>query len=280
VQTADRKTADVVIIGREDDDAFRDLLLALQQDSRMRVAAEFQTLSAALQAGLGQTLAADFVVVLQSYSDEFAQDQVNDFVGRLLYARIMVCYGPWCTADGRSHELWPVAFRVPVASTAALIKLEIDGFLTGEQPLFPMSAGEEVFAHRSVFPNVTETTSRRQAIVVSDDVQIRSTVTGILNALNCECAALPMQVPFIRSHLDSCAGAVSLAVVDLDGSSDNVEACLDLLHNEFPIKQVVGMSVFGASLEKSGSATASARGSFSVSHLVEKTELLSQLQQI
>jgi hypothetical protein len=218
--------------------------------------------------------------VLQSWSDEFAQDQVNDIIGRLLYARIMVCYGPWCMADGRSHELWPVAFRIPVASASALIELELGGFLNADQPLFPMSAGEEVFAHRSVFPSATETSSRRQAIVVSDDVQIRRTVTGILDALNCECAPLPMQVPLVRSHLDSCAGAVSLAVIDLDGPGDNVDASLELLHAEFRVKQVAGMSVFAASLEKNETVTETPRRSFSVSYLIEKTELLTQLQQI
>ena len=272
MQTANTKTADVVIISRNNDGAFRDLLLTLRQDSRMRVVAEFQSLSAALQAGLGQTLAADFVVVLQSYSDEYAADQINDFIGRMLFSRVMVCYGPWCTADGRSHELWPVAFRVPIASAAALIELELAGFLTADQPLFPMSAGEEVFAHRSVFLSLMETTSCRQAIVVSDDLEIRRTVTGILNALNCECAALPSLVPIIRSHLDTCAGAVSLAVIDLDGPRKNIDACLDLLHNESQIKQVSGMSVFAASLEKNEESA--------VSQLIEKTELLSQLQQV
>ena len=268
--TLESKTADVVIIGRNHDGTFRDLLLTLKQDTRMRVAAEFPTLSAALQAGLGQTLAADFVIVLQSYSDEFSQNQINDCIGRLLYARILVCYGPWCAADGRSHELWPVAFRIPVASASALIGLELGGFLNGDQPLFPMSAGEEVFAHRSVFPRTTETGAIRKAIVVSDDVEIRSTVTGILNALNCECAALPMLIPDVRSHLDTYAGVVSLAIIDLDGPRDGIDACLDLLHNEFRIKQVTGMSVFAAS----------PRQVFAVSELVEKTELLSQIQQV
>ena len=272
------KTADVVIIGRHDDGVFRDMLLKLRQDSRIRVAAEFQTLSAALQAGLGKTLSADFVVVLQSRSDEYAQDQINDFIGRLLYARVLVCYGPWCMADGRSHELWPVAFRIPVGSAAALIELELVGYLTGAQPLFPMSAGEEVFAHRSVFPDVFGTTIHRQAIVVSDDVEIRRTVTGILNALKYECAALPMLMSSIHTYLNSRDGAVSIAVIDLDGPRDKIDACLDLLGNEVHIKQVVGMSVFAASLEKTDIAIPSESRSFAVSDLIEKTELLSQLQ--
>ncbi len=269
---ADTKTADVVIIGREEGAASGDLLRSLRQDSRLRVTAEFKTLPSALQSGLGQTLPADFVIVLQSYSDEFAQAQINELIGRLLFARIIVCYGPWCTADGRSHELWPVAFRVPVASAAALIEMELGCYLAGDQPLFPMSAGEEVFAHRSTFPGVIDHSSHRQAIVVSDDVELRRTVTGILNALNCECAALPMLIPEVRSHLNSCAGAVSLAVIDLDGPRDDVDACLEMLHSEFRIKQVTGMSVFAAAFEKNEN--------FAAWQHIEKTELLSQLPQL
>ena len=278
-ETSTSKTADVVIIGRNNDAAFRDLLRTLRQDSRLRVVGEYQTLSAALPAGLGQTLAVDFVVVLQSYSDEYAQDQINDFIGRLLFARIMVCYGPWCTADGRSHDLWPVAFRVPVASAAALLELELAAFLTGDQPLFPMSAGEEVFAHRSVFPCVMETTSKRRVIVVSDDVQIRRTVTGILNALNYECTAVPMLAQMVRSHLDSSADAVSAAVIDLDGPRDNIDACIAVLLNEFRIEQVSGMSVFAASLAKNEGSIVSRRELSGVSELIDKTELMAQLQQ-
>ena len=277
---ADTNTADVVIIGREQGAASGDLLRSLRQDSRLRVTAEFKTLPAALHAGLGQTLPADFVIVLQSYSDEFAQAQINELIGRLLFARIIVCYGPWCTADGRSHELWPIAFRVPVASAAALVDLELDCFLSGDQPLFPMSAGEEVFAHRSAFPGVIDQSSRRQAIVVSDDVELRRTVTGILNALNCECAALPMLIAEVRLHLDTYAGVVSLTLIDLDGPRDDIDACLEMLHTVFRIKQVTGMSVFAASFETLENPAPSRRIPFQVSQVIEKTELIWQLQQL
>lgn len=245
----------------------------------MRVAAEFRTLPAALQAGLGQTLPAEFVIVFQSYSDEFAQAQINELVGHLLFARIIVCYGPWCTADGRSHELWPIAFRVPVASAAALIELELGGFSSGDQPLFPMSAGEEVFAHRSVFPSVKDTTEARQAIVLSDDLQIRKTVAGILNGMNCKCAALPMQAASIRSHLDSRMDPVSLAIIDLDGPRDNIDTCLSLLHANPGIRQITGLSVYAASLDTESTIT-SQHTSFPVTRLIEKTELLAQLTQL
>ncbi len=280
VPTPAFKTADVVIIVRNNDGAFHDLLLSLRQDSRMRVVAEFQSLSAALSAGLGQTSAADFVVVLQSYSDEYAPDQINDFIGRLLFARIVVCYGPWCRADGRSHELWPVAFRIPVASAAALIELEFVGFQTEAQPLFPMSAGEEVFAHRSVFPEVSGSAVHRRVMVISNDFRIRSTLTGILDVLSCESTSLPMVGSSIRSYLNSQPGDFDFVVIDLDGPAIEVVACLALLAAETQIKSVAGMSVFAASLNRDCIFSTGNCEKLAVSQIVEKTELLLQLTRL
>ena len=280
VPTSAFKIADVVIIGRNNDCAFHDLLLSLRQDSRMRVVAEFQSLSAALQAGLGQTLAADFVVVLQSYTDEYAPDQIHEFIGRLLFARIMVCYGSWCTADGRSHELWPVAFRIPVASAAALIELELVGFLTEDQPLFPMSAGEEVFAHRSVFPEVSGSAVHLRVIVISNDFQIRSTVTGILDVLGSESTSLPMVGSSVRSYLNSQHGDFDFAIIDLEGPAIEVGACLALLATESQVKSVSGMSVFAASLNRDCIFSTGNFEKLAVSQIVEKTELLLQLTRL
>ena len=133
--------------------------------------------------------------------------------------------------------------------------------------------------HRSAFPGVIDQSSRRQAIVVSDDVELRRTVTGILNALNCECAALPMLIAEVRLHLDTYAGGVSLTLIDLDGPRDDIDACLEMLHTVFRIKQVTGMSVFAAALENEAKTNASQYTSFAVSRLIEKTELLPQLQE-
>ena len=275
MQTAYSRIVNIVIIGRDDDHTFRDLLRLLRQNNHVHVCAEHQTLSAALNAEPGQTMSADFVIVLQSCSDEFAQHEINELIGRMLFGRILCCYGPWCTADGRSHELWPVASRIPVASAAPLIELELACFRAGIQPLFPMSASEEVFAHRSQFPDIFAPAVCSRAIVISDDLVLRTIVVGILATLKCESKALPPSGSAIRSHIASSSDNIEFAIIDLDAANDDVQECLDELHTVGRIITIAGMTVFAASLENP--ATQSTRQSI---HFIEKTELLLQLRKL
>ena len=275
MQTTNSKIAKVVIIGRDDSHTFRDLLQMFRRSDGMHVSAEYQTLSAALKAGLGQTMSADFVIVLQSCSYEFGQHEINELIGRLLFGRILCCYGPWCTADGRSHELWPVASRIPAASAASLIELELACFRANIQPLFPMSASEEVFAYRSQFMDVFEPAVRSKAIVISDDSELRTIVGRILAVLNCESTALPPFCSAIRSHLASRSDDIEFAIIDLDTANGDVQECLDVLHSEGRITTVAGMTVFAASL--ANPATQSTRQPL---HFIEKTELLLQLRKL
>lgn len=270
MQTVNSRIAEVVIIGRDDDISFRELLQVLRKTAQIHLKAQYLTLPEALAAGLGQSVPTDFVVVLQSWSDEFAQPEINELIGRLLFGRILCCYGPWCAADGRSHERWPVAFRVPAASAAALIDLELAGFRDQTLPLSPMSAGEEVFAHRSRFPEVLQPAIRRRALVVSNDSELRKTVAGILTALDCEADVLPLTADAVRAHLKSVRMAPDLVIIDLDGTRDDVRAGLDVLRSDARHTTVVGMSVFAASL---GAAAM-------LPQVIEKTELLLQLRRL
>lgn len=275
VQSTKSKIANVVIIGRDDGSTFRDVLQMLRKNAQMRVVFEYQTLAAALAAGLGHTLSADFVIVLQSCSDEYAQHDVNDLIGRCLFGHLLCCYGPWCTADGRSHELWPIACRIPAASAASLVELELLGFQTETRALFPMSAGEEVFAHRSQFPKIIEPKVHCKAIVISNDSQLRTTVAEILATLNCECTYSPLSVAAIRRHLATQHDSLQLAIIDLDETHRVVQAGLDVLHAEGRITTSAGMSACFTSRENS--ATWAAPHPL---HFVEKTELLLQLRRL
>jgi len=275
VQTTNSKFANVVIIGRDNGHTFHDLLWMLRQSDHVHVSAEYQTLSAALKAGPGQSMSADFVIVLQSCSDEFGQHEINELIGRMLFGRILCCYGPWCTADGRSHELWPVASRIPAASAASLIELELACFRANIQPLFPMSASEEVFAHRSQFLAVIEHAVPSREIVISDDSDLRTIVVGILATLNCVSTALPQSGSAIHSHFASRSDNIEFAINDLDTANGDVQECLDVLHTKGRITTVAGMTVFAASL--ANPATQSTRQPI---HFIEKTELLLQLRKL
>lgn len=275
VQITESRSANVVIIGRDDGSVFCDLLQMLRHNDQIRVISEYQTMFAALEAAPGQMKLADFVIVLQLCSDEFAQDEINDLIGHYLFKRILCCYGPWCTADGRSHELWPMTFRIPAASAASLFELELLGFQNDTPALSPMSAGEEVFAHRSQFPDDIVPAILGKTIVISDDPELRTTVAGILTALKCECTRLPWSVSAIRSHLASQTDNIRHAIIDLDAAPGDVQGCLDVLGANGRITSTVAMSVFSASL-----GNPAIRANFRLLQIVEKTELLLQLRSL
>ncbi len=137
------------IVGFQQDPALESLLTMLRSRKGVQIIGEFETLREAAVAGLGRTQIPDLVVVLQSYSDEFAQEEVNDLVGLMLCGRVLCCYGPWCISDDRSHAIWPIANRVPANSAEIVIGLELAEIARGAWPLSPLAAGEEVFAHRT-----------------------------------------------------------------------------------------------------------------------------------
>ncbi|HQX48659.1 MAG TPA: hypothetical protein PLR25_02050, partial [Planctomycetaceae bacterium] len=272
------RIAELAIVGLDADSAFRDLIQTIRNCDTIQVVAEYETLSAALKSGLGESVAVDFVVVLQSYSDEFAQDEINALTGRLLFGRILCCYGPWCTADGRSHELWPATFRVPAASASVLLELELAAFQAGEQPMFPMSAGEEIFAHRSRFPPA-EPLEFNKALVISNDFVLRKTAAEILGSLDCRATILSLAASSIRETIVHNADKNMLVLIDLDEPQNEVAECLSLLRDLLPTSVIVGLSVFAATIEGSGDKSV-ALNSPRPRTIIEKTELLPQLRQL
>ena len=274
------RIAQIAIVGRDPDGSQRELMRRLRQDDAIRVVAEYETLTLALAAGLGESVPADLVIVLQSYSDEFSPEEINALIGRLLFSRILCWHGPWCTADGRSHELWPVTFRVPVASAAALLELELTGLLAGDPPMFPMSAGEEVFAHRSTFLPLVEPPVRSTACVISNDFVLRDTVAEILGALQCQATVLPLAVAEIQDHIDHHFRDNEMVVIDLDGPPGEIFACLSMLRRQLPLNSIAGLSVFAAARESPRENTHVESDALRPHTVIEKTELLLQLRQL
>jgi hypothetical protein len=56
----------------------------------------------------------DLVVVCQSWPDEFFASEVSAAIGRWPLALWVVCYGAWCSSDGRTRSIWPISVRVPI----------------------------------------------------------------------------------------------------------------------------------------------------------------------
>ena len=263
----------VAIIGNEAW-GLDEMIHFLRGKSEFRIVGEFSTIADSFVAGLGTTLSADMVVVVQAVSSEFALDDVNQLIGRMFNARIFCFYGPWCESDGRTHEIWPIAMRVPLGSATAVITQELAAMRHRLPPLSPMSAGEEVFAHRlSRFSSFAVrgrgTPGRSGLIVVSNEVPLWSFVERLGRELGLTTHHSDCDVAAVKGVLKALPNSPDVVVlVDLDPFDATCESLLDWLAADWPKTTVVGMSVF-------------ARESFpelpAVESILQKIELHSQL---
>ena len=277
--------AATAIVGRQEDLAFALLITMLRSRRDVQIIGEFPTLHHATVAGLGRELIADLVIVLQSFSDEFAQDEVNDLIGLMLHHRILCCYGPWCVSDDRTHAIWPAANRVAADSAETVIAMELSEFTSGATPLSPMSAGEEVFAHRTqLLPRDKPSMGPNESVlVVSDDITLRNTAANICRALGhcvttADCASdsfgetvrgLSSSLRFVLVDLDAQAdGMIVPAVLAAVRSVSHVRAERFVRGTNNDNVKVIGMTVFAEPPPDADALDA----------VIDKTDLMTQLQ--
>lgn len=90
--------------------------------------------------------AIDFVVVYQSFPDEYPASDVERAIGLWPLARWIVCYGDWCTSQGRSEAVWPIGWCVSLPEAAARLEFEQRAFECGVPPLSATASRDEAFA--------------------------------------------------------------------------------------------------------------------------------------
>ncbi len=278
--------AATAIVGREEHRAFESLMAMLRSRSDVQIIREFPTLRHAAAAGLGRDLIADLVIVLQSYSDEFAQDDVNDLIGLMLHRCVLCCYGPWCISDDRSHAIWPVAHRVPADTAEPVVAMELAEFSRGATPLSPMAAGEEVFAHRTrllpdagSIPNATTS-----VLVISNDVALRDTTAQICRRLGRSVSCVGTESSPIDDVIHGLSSSLRFVLIDLDSTPAGCVIVPEIIVAVCSANRayadrfvpganndnvtVIGMTVFA---EPPPDAVA-------LDAVIDKTELLTQLQ--
>jgi hypothetical protein len=266
--TVTDKIASVAIMGRSDDEEFSPLLLFLRHHPTVRITIEYERISDALEAGFGQTRSADIAVVLQSWSDEHSMEESNQLIGRLLFGRVLCCYGSWCLADGRSHDIWPVSARVSVASAESLVAMELEAFAAGEPPLSPMSAGEEVFVHRNPQIELRSDRSEPAIFLISSERPLRKTINGILSDSGLAVEQMPMTVDAVQMAIRDAVISPRVAILDLDPPDALTKEILVLLYKAFPNLTVLGLTVFPRGSSHPGPLHA----------IIEKTDLSLQLR--
>jgi hypothetical protein len=92
---------------------------------------------------------ADLVVVCQHGPDEYTAAEVRAVLRAFPLARLVCCYGAWCSSDGRTRDVWPLAVRVPAEWAARRIDLELEVLAGARWPLPLTAARDEIVLFES-----------------------------------------------------------------------------------------------------------------------------------
>ncbi len=88
---------------------------------------------------------ADLVIVCQHWPDEYTAAEVRAVLRAFPLARLVCCYGSWCSSDGRTRDVWPLAVRVPAEWAARRIALELEVLAGTRWPLPLTASRDEIF---------------------------------------------------------------------------------------------------------------------------------------
>lgn len=133
----------LLIVGHTDRAEALPLADWMTQHLRPAESKTFVSLSDALPQLQSQAWNPDLVVVVQSWSDEYSRDEIDQLSRLAPLARWVICYGAWCESDGRTRGLWPLAVHVPLWSAESRLTHEWQ-LLNGDTVVpLPMSASRE-----------------------------------------------------------------------------------------------------------------------------------------
>lgn len=103
----------ILIVGQPDSPEFQtvqDDLLSTFPEEGLEAVRDLDELSDCLST----TDVPDLIVFVQTWSDEFPFSKLISLPSIGPLTRLSCVHGPWCAADGRSRQDWPLALRIPL----------------------------------------------------------------------------------------------------------------------------------------------------------------------
>jgi len=262
----------VAIIGRSHASEFRGLVRQIQNSPNLQITGQFETIEEALIAGLAERLLADIVVVLQAFSDEYSAADAGQLIGRMLFRRVLCCYGPWCLSDSRTHEIWPVVARVSVASAWSVIAQEVRNVRAGLPAMLPMAASEEVFAQRANVESDEYPISSDAIVIASDDRTLRETIAEMLRhsanrAFDCGISAFQIQRTLKKLNTADAVHSRISVLIDIDGQEHWESELAQLIRSAFPASHLFRLTSFPQAVPED----------FKYERVIDKLEISAQL---
>lgn len=157
-------------------------------EAQLRTAASLQHAINEIKAGLFPDLA----IVYQGIPDEFPQSQIDELIGLIPLARIVIAFGPWCESIGRTEQRWPIAWCVPIRHLAARLQRELASLESGETTP-PTASRDEAFSESASRVNSTGTSGDLTAAVFGDDAHFVGTVCDQIAAAGLQTSAESLQ---------------------------------------------------------------------------------------
>ena len=247
----------VAIIGRSHASEFRTLVRQIQNSRDLVVVGQFDTIKEAVDAGLAERILADVVVVLQAFSDEYSAADAGQLIGRMLFGRVLCCYGPWCISEGRTHDIWPVVARVSVGSAWSVLEQEVRNIQAGVPALLPMAAAEEVFVHRAAVASVKYPVANDAILIISDDRVLRETTAEMLRhaatqVFECGTSLNQLQRVFKKLIAANAAHCKVSVLLDIDGLESREGELLTMIRAQFSTSRLLRLSSFPQSIADNG----------------------------
>ena len=229
----------------------------IQNSRDLVVVGQFDTILEAVEAGLAERIPADVVVVLQAFSDEYSAADAGELIGRMLFGRVLCCYGPWCISDGRTHDIWPVVARVSVGSAWSVLQQEGRNIRAGVPALLPMAAAEEVFVHRAAVASVRYQGASDAILIVSDDRILRETIAETLRhsatqVFDCSTSLNQLQRVLKKLSAASVAHSKVSVLLDIDGMESRESELLAMIRTQFSTSRLLLLSSFPQSIADNG----------------------------
>ncbi len=147
-----------------------------------RIQQQLATLAGALEWLESGQQVPDGVLVYQSFPDEFAPDHVEQMIGLLPLARWIVCFGPWCESVGRTEQVWPVAWCVPLRDVEPRVAREQAAHRRDDPSWLPTMSRDESFARSATELTRAPRAQGQRVAVQGDDPAFVETVEAILRS--------------------------------------------------------------------------------------------------
>lgn len=237
----------VCVIGDVDRHEFASVQRLIARDNRLRLFRRFNVIQDAIQEP-EVVQQAELTIVLQSWSEQFARRDIHHLIG-ITFANRLICFcGPWCESDGRNHDLWPDAIRVPARDALACWNDVYQDIVSQQVALPPTAAKDEVFASRTprtLNSSILQKLSSTNAAVIGPDSSLRRTIANLLKSLSIRTAVrgLITVVPYQTIvPVQTPRGPIHVVFHDLDPYGPLVQESLEACEKMFPEAKLVAVA--------------------------------------